>query len=59
MAIVSIVRMIVAVRNRGRVRKASNTAPGSKKMPVRVAGVDICGPVGSGVPAYGGGGGGG
>src|ERR1044072_8367900 len=36
-------QIMVATRKRGRSRKDSKTADGSKKIPVRVAGVDIVG----------------
>jgi hypothetical protein len=47
--------IIPAIRNLGRERKASNTRPGSKKIPVRVWGVDIWTSGGGGVGAKGGG----
>ena len=45
-------QMSAATRKRGRARSASKVRPGSKKMPERVAGVDITGPSAS--PALGG-----
>src|ERR1700749_1465540 len=45
-------QMSAATRKRGRARSASKVRPGSKKMPVSVSGVDICGPSAS--PAWGG-----
>jgi hypothetical protein len=50
-------RMSPAIRKRGRLRNASNTRPGSKKIPVKVWGVDISTSGGGGVGAKGGGGG--
>src|SRR5882724_8372773 len=54
---VSTKRIIPAIRNLGRERKASNTRLGSKKILARVSRVDISTAGGGGVGAKGGGGG--